>query len=277
MKRALLGSIVALAMLGTVLATAATPAGAGQAKRILIYGPMFDPLPGRVTEATLAKNLGYRITIADAGRWATLTTVDFQAFDAIVFPDPECDFAYPALWDPAVANEATWTAAVNGPVIVATSDPTFHANYGNNKAGAKKFARHAIIYAASGPGTGMYFSTSCAYVGAGPGTPVDALAGFGTFTVQGAGNSNITIVAPDHPAMVGLTSADLSKWYSSVHAKLDGFPAEFEVLAVITKPGTPVVVARGAVASVTVAPLPTPSGSSARLGPAGNVNRTRAA
>jgi cysteine-rich repeat protein len=118
-----------------------------------------------------------------------------------------------------------------------------------------------IAFAADEPAkTGAYITLSCYYFNAGASTPVPVLDPFGSFTVFGQtlfsscpANSHIVAV---HPALAGLTDADLSNWSCSTHEAFDSFPADFLVLAInsdigstFTAPdgtvGGPYILARG--------------------------------
>ncbi len=75
---------------------------------------------------------------------------------------------------------------------------------------------------------------SCYYFDAPAGTPVPVLDQFGAFTVVGQGGcpANSHIIAM-HPALAGLTDADLSNWSCSTHEAFEpGWPADFLPLAI---------------------------------------------
>src|SRR5689334_21986786 len=82
-----LGLIIAgLALARIAVTTPSVQAQSVQAsgKRILIYGPsLYDPV-SVVTEKTLAEAAGHTVTVVDAATWSSMTTADFQAYDAIV-------------------------------------------------------------------------------------------------------------------------------------------------------------------------------------------------
>jgi cysteine-rich repeat protein len=90
-----------------------------------------------------------------------------------------------------------------------------------------------INYAAAAATTGAYVDLSCYYLAAPAGTPVPVLDQFGVFTVVGQGgcpaDSHIIAV---HPALAGLTDADLSNWVCSVHEGFDSWPVSFLPLAI---------------------------------------------
>ncbi|HEX9945029.1 MAG TPA: hypothetical protein VGG03_23720 [Thermoanaerobaculia bacterium] len=211
-----------LALVFAVLFPTCAPAFAAD---VLIYGPSMSPLPPN--EQTVATAAGHTVTVVSAATWSTLTTAQFAQYDAIVFGDPTCTVGTGHL-AAAEANKATWSAVVTGPIYVQGTDPQFH----HHQPAALPLIQKGIDFAASGPGTGLYVSLSCYYFTAGPNTPVSLLSEFGDFRVLGQGDcpNTVTIVEPAHPAVAGLTDADLSNWGCSVHEFITSFPAGFEVL-----------------------------------------------
>ncbi len=215
---------VAAAVAVTTALMVAPPAHAG-ADRILVYGPsLTNDKP--LNEADLARNMGYDVRVASAERWASLTTDDFAGYQAIIVGDPNCGYAYgdEDYLAPVLANRDTWSAAVNGPIILAGLDPMYH----QRKIGAVAFTNNAIIYAASGSSTGLYFSLSC-YFGDTGGTTMKVFKYFGDFSggyVHGNCDA-LRISRPDHPSMAGLTSDSLSNWHCSSHEQFDTYPGDF--------------------------------------------------
>lgn len=217
---------------------------------VLIYGPSMSTSPPN--EQTVAMAAGHTVTVASEATWSTLTTAQFSQYDAIVFGDPTCLGTLDHL-DVAEANKATWSAAVTGPIYVQGTDSQFHSDH----TGALPLIERGIDFAASGPGTGLYVSLSCYYAFAAFGTPVSLLSLIGDFRVVGQGDcpNDVTIVDPTHPAVAGLTDADLSNWGCSVHEFFTLFPAGFDVLVTGIHPSLgslPYIIATPAVVEVPV-------------------------
>ncbi|MBI3785151.1 MAG: hypothetical protein HY270_17305 [Deltaproteobacteria bacterium] len=213
-------------------------------------------------EATQAMNLGMNVELADGPSWGAKSSTDFATYRAIVLGDPK-NVSDPSPVSAAVANESVWGRAITGNVFLIGSDPSDHVS-------SSSVAYNAISFAASEPArTGAYVTLS-EYYGGGengggvpPQTPVPVLDAFGAFTVDGTAGAlcydNAHIVAI-HPALSGLTDAELSNWSCSVHEAFDSWPANFQVLAIAKNlgsaftasdgsVGTPYILARGAVAS----------------------------
>jgi len=204
---------------GVLTLVIAVPAWAAD---ILIYGPSDS------TESGVATTGGHTVTVADEATWTAMTTGEFAAFDAIVIGDGGCTDASPTL-DAAIANRTIWSAAVTGAVVVHTFDPGAHDDGpGGNL--TDELTLNSINFAASGPGTGLYFTVGCYYTSGSP-TDLTILDQFGTFTVNDESSDPITIVAPAHPVMSGLTEAGLSNWGQSTHEQFLAFPVSFQVLA----------------------------------------------
>ena len=248
-------SIVAASAIGTAQAhgndTAAahsaslrTPRGdVGAGHRVLIYGPTLAR--GRaINERKVALRLGFGVTVVTKDEWSAMTEVDFGDFSTIVFGDPACKGSTDRL-DTAIANQATWSAAVDGNVVVGGFDPVWHANHGT-KPGPERLIANSLRFTGLGNGTGLDVSLSCYYFGDEPGTPVDLLAGIGAFTVTRRGGCDkILVPDPDHPLVHRLTAEQLSHWRCSTHEAFDGVPAGFDTVATRNS-GVPVLVAHTA-------------------------------
>ena len=189
--------------------------------------------------------------------WALMTTADFASYDAIVLADPTC-VSGTAPIAAAIANAATWGAAVDGNVIVIGTDEAFH----QGGRGDLLMEGGAAFVVADSTKTGAYISLSCYYHGTAALTPLPMLdAAFGSagdFTMTGVGCFNDAHIVATHPAFTsaGVTDAVLSNWSCSVHEAFDNWPITFEVLAIargigaaFTAPdgtvGTPYILARG--------------------------------
>jgi cysteine-rich repeat protein len=243
-----------------VLATLLCSASA-QAGEIAVLGPTVTG-GASCYECQYAESLGHHITVIPDFNWRNMTAADFAFYDAgRILGDPTCKVgdSYIA----AAAFDDDWAVGVDGNVILIGADPLWHITY-QNKAGAHALVRRGIEFAFSDPTTtGAYITLSCYYHSSPANTHVPALDGFGTFSVIGAGRSgalnDVRIVA-SHPALDGLTNADLSYWGNSVHESFGmlagSWPSDFEVLAVaagsggnFTAPdgtvGYPYILARG--------------------------------
>src|SRR6266478_3522787 len=213
-------------------------------KDILIYGPSLLGAPDN--EMTLAASAGHGVTVADPVTWSTMTTGDFAQYRAIVFGDPTCGETPDPTLTVAEANKATWSAAVTGNVVVIGTDPITHQLQGQ----ANQLTTNAINFAASGAATGLYMSLSCYYFDALANTPVSVLSDFGNFTVQGqvtpplnACPNDVTIVAPGHPVVQGITKPGLDNWFCSIHEAFNAFPASLGVVVRDTPTALPYVIA----------------------------------
>jgi len=253
----LVASIVAASTIGTAQAhgndTAAahsaslrTPRGdVGAGHRVLIYGPtLAKNVP--INERKVALRLGFRVKVVTKDEWSAMTQDDFGGFSTIVFGDPYCRRGTARL-DAAIANQATWGAAVDGNVVVGTFDAVWHANR-RDTPGPERLIANSLRFTGLGEGTGLDVSLSCYYLRADPGTPVELLTGIGAFTAaRSAGNCNrILVPDPDHPLVRRLSAKLLSHWECSAHSMLDGVPAGFDTVAT-RKSGVPVLVAHTAI------------------------------
>jgi cysteine-rich repeat protein len=189
-----------------------------------------------------------------------MTTADFAKYKAIVLADPDCEYD-PSGLQFAVDTKDVWSPAVTGNIVLIGTDPTFHSS---SEPGAVTLIDNSIKFAASGAGgTGLYFALSCYYANV-DSANVDALAGFGTFTVRGNLNcyNDVHIVASS-PAIATLSDADLSDW-SSVHEAFSSYPTSgtggFQSLAIAKDimgvgsqsygdgtSGLPYIISRGAI------------------------------
>jgi len=226
---------------------AADPPAAGD-DTVLIYGPSVSGGAGSI-EATAASALGFTVDVVDAATWSAMSTAQFDSYRAIILGDPTCSSGYLGA---AEANVATWSPVIDGNVVINGTDPVFHAGQGG-----QVLTEKSVAFAVDEGGrTGLYVSLSCEYDSAGPFTPVPVLAGLGAFTVETAECHNDAHIVATHPAIDGLTDADLSNWSCSVHEQFDSWPGDFLVLAIaeradgtFTAPdgsvGFPYILARG--------------------------------
>lgn len=169
--------------------------------------------------------------VASPEEWASYTTADFAAYKAIVIPDPTCGSV--GTIDFFDLSKADWGPAVMGNIILIGTDPTFHSS---SRPGALTLIDDAVLFSASGNGTGLYFALSCYYDSVDSAT-VDSLSYFGTITVRGklACYNDAHLVA-DSSALGKLDDAALSDWSCSVHEVFSSYPTTglfgFEPLAI---------------------------------------------
>jgi hypothetical protein len=208
---------------------AVSPASAGAVvNRVLI-------LDGTVTggtsslEATEAGAQGMAVDVVDTTTWSSMTTAQFANYRAIILGDPTCQ-SIGAAEQAAAANAKTWGPAINGNIVIAGTDPVFHASQGG-----ATLTQRAVDFALAQTGkTGAYISLSCYYHGTAPNTPVPLLDGIGPggFTVTGVGCYNNAHIVANSPALAGLTDANLSNWSCSVHEAFQTWPGALVPLAI---------------------------------------------
>lgn len=177
---------------------------------------------------------GATSTLATASTWKSMSTADFAKYNLIVIgeggslPSSGGD---PTQWQPIFDTMSVWTPAVRGRVVVHTLDPTAAAH--STKPGASTFAKGALQWAATGPGTGLYVGPDLGN------RKLDFLGGFGTWTALGqdppdSAFGDLVTVVVSTGALAGSTSASLSNWASSYHGVITGFPAGFVAAAQAT-------------------------------------------
>ena len=215
-------------------------AGPAPTGGILIYGPSLGSVGGTTqNEQTLAESLGYTVTVADAATWSSMSTVDFQEFNALVIGDPFCigNTSYLAT---AAANTATWGAAVTGPVALNTTDGILHQG---SKAEGLTMTENGIAFAAGSSSTGLYATTACSHYNS-AGT-VAFLGGVGSFVMRAQSGlaDKATIVLPGHPLAQDLTNAGMSNWGNTPHGAFTSFPSGFVSVAEAST-GDPMLIGR---------------------------------
>jgi len=231
-RRALGATLAVIAALAGGLALSPTPASA--TSNVLILASTVTWGTGSLEYTTAASLLG-SVDLVAPGAWATRP---YSAYKVIILGDPTCNGG-PGAGGPiaaAEANASAWAAAVTGNVVVIGTDPSLHHSVG--VLSTAQLWKSAIQFAGSGSGTGAVIDLSCYYLSAPAGTAVNVLSGFGTFKTQGASGNSVSIVAT-HPALSGLTDADLSSWGDSVHEGFTAWPSSFLPLALATDAGLP--------------------------------------
>jgi lysophospholipase L1-like esterase len=228
-RRAIL--LVAVTVLPTGMASviATTPAAAAPANRVLILEGTVSGGASSI-EATEAAAQGMTVDIVTASTWSGMTTSQFAAYRAIILGDPTCAEGITADIAAATTNARTWGSAISGNIVIAGTDPVFHAAQGG-----ETLTRRAVDFALGDSGkTGAYISLSCYYHGTAPMTPVGLLDGIGTggFKVSGVGCYNNAHIVAQSPALSGLTDNDLSNWSCSVHEAFQSWPGNLVPLAI---------------------------------------------
>jgi hypothetical protein len=179
--------------------------------------------------STAAAAAGHTVVLATDAQWSARTTAEFATFKALILGDPDC-VTGTAPVTAAIANNAIWSAAIDGPMLIIGTDEFFHFGSGGGT-----LINNGIAFVTSGSAgqTGAYISLSC-YYDSSPTVPVPLLAPFGAFTVSGTGTCfNDAHVVAVHPALAGSNDATLSNWSCSVHEIFRTFPsASFIPLAI---------------------------------------------
>jgi lysophospholipase L1-like esterase len=229
----------------------ASPAGAAS-NEVLILGATVSGGTSSL-EAQEVTAQGFTPVVVDDATWEGMTTAQFASYRAIVIGDPTCgSYDDTSHLTAALSNPSTWGAAVNGNVLVIGTDPVLHSG-GVATSGPGQLITHGIDFALAQSGkTGAYIDLSCAYGDMPANTPVTLLDGIraGGFTVDGTPSSvcyNDAHIVATHPALSGLTDADLSNWSCSVHESFDTWPADYTVLAMARNFGSTYTASDGTV------------------------------
>lgn len=207
--------------------------------RVLIYGPSVSG-GSASEEATAATNLGFTVDVVDGPTWAAMTADQFDDYRALILGDPTCSGGY--LGD-AESNATVWGGVVDGNVVINNTDPVFHSGQG----GAALTA-NSVAFAVDEAGkTGLYASLSCDIHFRGADANIDVLAGLGTFGDEDAECWNDAHIVATHPAIAGMTDADLSNWSCSVHGRFTTWPSDFQVLVIAEDAAGPYTAGDGSV------------------------------
>jgi|GEM_PF-1683991 len=204
-------------------------------------------------EGLAASGLGHAVTVVNGATWAAMTASDFAQYRAIIIGDPNCTSG--TTWvQPAINNTTVWGPMVNGNIVVIGTDPVLHSG-----SGGTEVTNAGVKFAVDEPGkTGLYATLSCMNSFAPANTPLPLLDGInpGGFAFAGRVGCDDAHKVADHPALAGLTDANLAGWGCSVHEIFNKWPSDFLVLAIekeaggiFTAPdgtvGTPYIIARG--------------------------------
>lgn len=217
----------------------------GTKSQVLIYAPSVS---GGLSspEATAVTSIPGLTPVTMTGpAWQSMTTAQFKSYRALIIGDDTCPSMSPPLpTAPIVVSANNWGMAVEGPAIVIGTDPTYHKA---SRPGATQLITSGIIFAASDAArTGAYITLSCHYHFSAVGTAVSMLGGpsigLGEFKVMGSSfvaNKEDAHIVASHPALAGLTDADLASWSNSVHNGFTSWPSGWNVLALTRDPGGP--------------------------------------
>lgn len=222
---------------------------------LLVYGPSLgasNPAFGPHSEQTLAEEVGHYVDVADETTWAAMSATGiggFADYDAIVLGEGSGPMAT------AEANNATWGSVISGHVVVSTLHAVRHHCAPAECTGspqfdpsAGQFVRNALDWVARGnldgqPWTGLYAGLGTRYFGlpASPPTQLTLLSSLGYFEVIGRAGTyfafgdssdDVVLTDPGHPIFDGITDADVSGWFLSLHEFIGAFPvAEYTVVA----------------------------------------------
>jgi hypothetical protein len=245
--RAVLVVLVVAALAAALLVVGAAKSSHALNGKVLILDTTLAS-SASINEETQAATLGLGADVVDDSQWAAMTADQFAQYDAIVLGDHECDGSESATSLAApLANLSTWIPAVTGNVFFSTSDAVFHANNGNNQAGATLQITKGLAFAAGGGTTGLYFTSACYEDDAWTGV-LNALSTGWTDT---ANSSNAIHVTGSAALLTGLDDANLVGYSSTVHHLIDSWGSDFTVYAIATDAGADSADGQGAAAAAT--------------------------
>lgn len=248
-KQLVSASAILMLVAGLLAFGVSTPASAA-ANEVLILGSTVAGGSSSI-EASEVTAKGLTPVVVDDATWQGMNQTQFSAYRALILGDASCSSTVPAA---AESTVGVWGPAVTGNVLIAGTDPVFHASQGGDAV-----TRRAVDFVVDQAGkTGAYIALSCYYESAPAKTPVRLLDSLrpGGFTVTGASCYNTVHIVATHPALTGLTDSQLSNWSCSVHEAFDTWPADFTVLTIAKDfgaaytasdgtIGTPYMLARG--------------------------------
>ena len=199
-----------------------------QAADVLVYGPI------DYTESTHLTTAGHTVTSYTATQWAAAAQSDFESFDVIVFGDKNCSGPNSSDWTTPYNNRTTWSPAVTGNILVTGNDAGCHAS----NSSARNFLVHAVEWAASGGGTGLYVSSDWGR------RDFDFLDQFGTWGSTTSHGDSVSITDASHDHWTGTygTVTNINSWGNTHHAYIDTYPSDFDVTATRSSGGAVVVV-----------------------------------
>ena len=134
--------------------------------------------------------------------WRAMTTSDFAQYDLIIIGDPASSYG-PTTTNLLAAHDTrnTWAAAVTGRIVVSGMDPAYQASIGY--AGARTYLTATLDWLTKGPDgkTALYVSSDFGR------RNLDFLSPFGAFAASPIQADTVTVTSPNHPIMIGSTSA----------------------------------------------------------------------
>jgi hypothetical protein len=229
-RAAVLGAGLALLVAATFASAHSKPK-----PRVLILGTSVTG-GTKSWEAKEARADGFDVRIVGGKQWASMTTAQFKQYRALIIGD-HTDSGNPSRVHWAVDNAKTWGKAISGNIILAGSDPEYHASHTANAAGAQKYMAKAIAFAGAVSGhTGLYFAG--AYYRSNTPVPVPVLNGLKNngFTWENEGGDTIHIDPATRPRVKGLSDGDMSNWMTTSHEAFISWPSTFHVWAVAEDP-----------------------------------------
>jgi hypothetical protein len=157
------------------------------------------------------------ITVISEVDWAAMSTDEFAAYDILWVDD-----VYAAVHATLLASSATWGDAVNGRIYLHGTDPPAHGTVGAND-----LIDLAVDWLLDGGPTAFYGGMDGGH------SSYD----FTPWGVSGCTGANCgsgddcDVTDELHPAVDGLTDAELSNWSWTSHNYFDVVPVDFETLA----------------------------------------------
>jgi fimbrial isopeptide formation D2 family protein len=126
----------------------------------------------------------FEVEVVAPAQWKAMTAEQFMSYRALVIGDAACTQGT-AAWQAALDTRDTWGAIVDGNIVAIGTN--LATNSWSEQAGEiDPIMKSALEMATLAPyRTGLYVSLGCAYQNSAPGTPVELLSPFGTFTVAG--------------------------------------------------------------------------------------------
>lgn len=230
-SRTVLAALVVVALVAALVVVGAAKQSRALNGKVLILDTTLAS-GFSVNEQTQAAALGLGADVVTPGQWATMTTDQFAAYDAIVLGDNNCDGNASAdVLAAPLANLATWVPAVSGNVFFSTFDAVFHANEGGNSTGATMQITKGLAYASGAGTTGLYFTSSC-YSGD---EWLGILDAFSPGWSADAQSSDAIHVTGSAALLMGLDDANLVDYGSSVHHLMTSWASDFTVYAIATE------------------------------------------
>ncbi|KAH9905174.1 hypothetical protein F4778DRAFT_696373 [Xylariomycetidae sp. FL2044] len=166
--------------------------------------------------------LGFTVDAVDTSQWASLSQSTFAQYRALlVNPYGISGGGSYAPLQFLTDTKNVWSPAVIGNMVLVGTDP---GNHGRTIPGAANLINHAVNFAASGSGTGLYMQLPSNGGDPDTGTQIDALSYFGSFMYRTVSGDNNCHIVAQSPALGTLSDADISNWSYSVHGVFASYP-----------------------------------------------------